>query len=283
MQRTSILLALVSIGLWSFVAFLASSLTSMPALLLVGASLVVGSLVGIGQVRKWFVSWKVLAVGLLGYFVYHLLLFTAYHHAPAIEVSLINYLWPLLIVALSPVFLKNHPLHWNHVLGALAGLAGAALIATGGRFGLEVEHLYGYLLAAGAAFAWACYSLLTKRLPPFSSAAVAGFCLVAGLLALGLFSLDPDAIEIVRGIPLKTWLLVVLIGIGPNGIAFYAWDAALKRGDPRMIGSLSYLTPLLATFNLVWLGKQSFTWVSGAAMGLIVLGAVVGTLLGPKE
>jgi len=42
------------------------------------------------------------------------------------------------------------------------------------------------------------------------------------------------------------------------GGAFYAWDAALKRGDPRVIGALSYLTPLLSTVNLVLLGERGF-------------------------
>lgn len=283
MQRASILLALISISLWSFVAYLASSLTSMPAILLVGTSLLVGSLVGVGRIRDWFISWKVLAVGLLGYFIYHLLLFSAFHYAPAIEVSLMNYLWPLLIVVLAPLLLKDHPLRGHHLLGAGLGFAGAALIVSGGRLGLDAQNLRGYLLAGGAGVAWACYSLLTKRLPPFPTAAVAGFCLVSGVLSLGLFSLNPDALQIVRGVSLREWLLVLLIGLGPNGIAFYAWDAAIKRGDPRVIGSLSYLTPLLAMINLVWLGRQSFTWVSAAAMALILLGAALGTLGGTRK
>jgi drug/metabolite transporter (DMT)-like permease len=62
------------------------------------------------------------------------------------------------------------------------------------------------------------------------------------------------------------------------GGAFYAWDAALKRGDPRVIGALSYLTPLLSTVNLVLLGGKRLSPVAGAAMSLIVAGAVVGSL-----
>jgi drug/metabolite transporter (DMT)-like permease len=62
------------------------------------------------------------------------------------------------------------------------------------------------------------------------------------------------------------------------GGAFYAWDASLKRGDPRVIGALSYLTPLLSTLNLVILGGKRLTAVSAAAMALIVAGAVVGSL-----
>ena len=73
------------------------------------------------------------------------------------------------------------------------------------------------------------------------------------------------------------WLVLALLGLGPMGGAFYAWDAALKRGDPRVIGALSYLTPLLSTLNLVLLGGKRMSPIAGIAMSLIVAGAVVGS------
>ena len=53
---------------------------------------------------------------------------------------------------------------------------------------------------------------------------------------------------------------------------------ALKRGDPRIIGSLAYLTPLTSTLILIVLGGRSLTWVSALAMLLIVAGAMLGSL-----
>jgi drug/metabolite transporter (DMT)-like permease len=61
------------------------------------------------------------------------------------------------------------------------------------------------------------------------------------------------------------------------GLAFFTWDAALKRGDPRIIGSLTYLTPLLSTLILVVIGGQPLSPVTGLAMLLIVSGAVLGS------
>jgi drug/metabolite transporter (DMT)-like permease len=52
----------------------------------------------------------------------------------------------------------------------------------------------------------------------------------------------------------------------------------MKRGDPRVIGALAYLTPLLSTLLLVLVGGGRFTPLAGCAMGLIVAGAVVGSL-----
>ncbi len=49
----------------------------------------------------------------------------------------------------------------------------------------------------------------------------------------------------------RDMLLIALLGLGPLGGAFFLWDAALKRGDARQIGVLSFLTPLLSTLTPV--------------------------------
>jgi drug/metabolite transporter (DMT)-like permease len=275
----SILLALASIAIWSSLAFLNSRVNSLPPFLSVGIALCAGGLVGLFKIREWRVPLRTFAVGVGGIFGYHALLFCAFRMAPAVEVNLINYLWPLLIVLLSPVILKGFRLGPRHVLGATLGLAGAFLIASGGALGFDPSALPGYLLAAAAALVWACYSLLTKRLPPFSTGAVGGFCLASGALSLACYAGG----LVVAGSPFPAirpveWAYLAVLGIGPMGGAFYAWDAALKRGDPRVIGSLSYLTPLLSTLILVFLGGKEFSLVAGIAMSLIVAGAVVGSL-----
>jgi drug/metabolite transporter (DMT)-like permease len=274
------LLALLSIVVWSSLAFLNSRVNALPPFLSVGVALCVGGLVGLARAREWRVPLRTFAVGVGGIFGYHALLFAAFRISPAVEVNLINYLWPLLIVLLSPLILKGFKLGPRHVAGALLGLAGAALIATGGSLRPDAAYLPGYLLAAAAALAWACYSLLTKRLPPFPTGAVGGFCLASGILSLGVYFLELAASPGSRPPTLEAldWLFLVLLGLGPMGGAFYAWDAALKRGDPRVIGALSYLTPLLSTLNLVLLGGKSLSPIAIVAMSLIVAGAALGSL-----
>ena len=273
------LLALLSIVVWSSLALLNTRVNSLPSFLSVGVALCVGGLVGIVKAKEWRVPLRTFAVGVGGIFGYHALLFAAFRIAPSVEVNLINYLWPLLIVMLSPLYLKGFRLGPRHIAGAMLGLSGAALIVSGGRLGLDAAYLPGYLLAAAAAVAWASYSLLTKRLPPFPTGAVGGFCLVSGALSLGVYALGGLASTVARAPALQPldWLFLALLGIGPMGGGFYAWDAALKRGDPRVIGALSYLTPLLSTLNLVLLGGKKLSALAIAAMSLIVAGAVVGS------
>lgn len=269
--------ALLTVFLWSFLGYLGASVTHIPPFLVVGVALCVSGLVSMIRLRDWRVPVITLLVGIGGIFGYHFLYFSAFQFAPAVEANLMNYLWPLLIVLLSPVYLSYYTLQANHLVGALMGLCGAALIITGGRLSLDLANLWGYILAAGAAFVWASYSLLTKRLPPFPTGAVGAFCLASGLLSLGAYLIAGATIPF-SYLSQTDWIYLLLLGAGPMGAAFFTWDAALKRGDPRIIGSLAYLTPLTSTIVLVLVGGYTINWVSIVAMGLIVGGAVIGSM-----
>ena len=59
--------------------------------------------------------------------------------------------------------------------------------------------------------------------------------------------------------------------------ASYVWDRALKRRDPRTIGTLAYLTPLASTSLIALFGGGRLGASSAVGARLIVDGAVVGT------
>ena len=62
--------------------------------------------------------------------------------------------------------------------------------------------------------------------------AIGLFGLVSGLLSLLChWALEPS-VQLHAG----DWALVVAMGLGPLGAAFFLWDRALKLGDPRQIG-----------------------------------------------
>jgi drug/metabolite transporter (DMT)-like permease len=278
---TSLLLAFTAILIWSTLALFSSQLTHVSPFLVLGVALMLSGSFSLVRRSAWRIPLTTLAVGVGGIFGYHFLYFSAMARAPAVEASLINYLWPLLIVVLSPLVLVGYHLRPRHVLGALLGLAGAGLIATSassaGPLSLRLEYLSGYVMMAGAALIWALYSLLTKRVPHFSTESVAAFCAVSGLLALSFYWLSGGSLTQVQALSAHDWLVIVLCGLGPMGAAFFFWDAALKRGDPRRIGSLAYLTPLLSTLNLVIFARLPLSPVSFVAMLLIISGALVGT------
>jgi drug/metabolite transporter (DMT)-like permease len=265
----------MAIVLWSSLASLGTYTQRLPPFLVTAIALAVGALLSIRHVVLWRVPLKTFGIGLAGIFGYHCLLFTAFRTAPALEANLLNYLWPLLIVLLSPVF-KLGQLRWPHILASLFGFAGAALIVTKGAFQLPDSLPAGYLFAIAAAFTWAGYSLLTRKLANVPNAAVGGFCLGSALLAAVSHWLFETP---VTPSP-REWLALLAMGIGPLGLAFFFWNIAMKTADPRQVGALSYLTPLLSTLLLAITGLGSMNATSWLAAALILTGALIGSLAG---
>src|SRR5690349_781075 len=101
------LYASAAIALWATLALLGTYLTKIPPFLLVGVALTIGSGCGLPWVREWKIPLSTLGLGVYGLFGFHFFLFMALRNAPPLEANLINYLWPLLIVVLSPLFLKG--------------------------------------------------------------------------------------------------------------------------------------------------------------------------------
>jgi drug/metabolite transporter (DMT)-like permease len=179
----------------------------------------------------------------------------------------------MIMVLLTPVFFSSK-LRWYHYSGAALAAIGSVVLVSGNGLELKVENLKGYLLAFGAALSWPLYSLVKKKMGEVSIWSVGGFCLGAGLLCLLTHAwIEP---RVVLQWHDARW--IIFMGLGPFGLAFYAWDMAMNRGDARLIGALSYLTPVLSTLGLVFFAGQNFSSASLIAMFLIIGGASAGLL-----
>ena len=267
------LYALGAIALWATLATLGVALSQVPAFALTGLALIIGSVPTWGHWRQWRVSRAALALGVYGLFGFHFLLFIALRHAPPVQANLVNYLWPLFIVVLAPLLLPGVRLRLAHVLASGLGFLGAGLAILGGH-SLEAAWAWGYLPAMGSALIWATFSLGSRRMAQsgkgFPTAALGLFGLISGLLALGCHVwLEPPL-----HLGLRDGLLIVVMGLGPLGGAFLLWDRALKLGDPRTIGVLSYLTPLASTLLLIAVTGRALTvWIGLAAV--LIVGAAL--------
>ena len=269
------LAALGAVILWASLAALGSLLSDIPPFLLTGIGLLIGSLISLPvagfQIRKLVVKPRVLLLGVYGLFGYHAALFAALQNAPPVQANLVNYLWPLLIVVLAPLFFKAERLTLRKSVAALAGFVGAGLaILSGSQItgGLEIGYLYGLL----AALIWSTYSLGTKRIGDFPTAGVGLFGLVAGVLALAAHLIFEERVAI----ELADWPLLVALGLGALGGAFYLWDYALKRGDAQRIGLIAFITPLLSTLALVLVTGSQPSGILLIAAALIFGGAWLG-------
>jgi drug/metabolite transporter (DMT)-like permease len=213
--------------------------------------------------------WPAFALAVLALFGYHALYFIAFRHAPAVEANLINYLWPLLIVVFS-AFLPGVRLLPAQLLGTTLALVGVVvMISRGQRLSANAAYVPGYLAAAGAALTWSTYSVLNRRFHAVPSAAIGGVCLVVAAVA-GLTHL---CIESTVMPSRMQWMILILMGLGPVGVAFRLWDRGTKRGDIALLGTLSYTAPLLSTMLLLLGGRVEAHWTQGLAVTLLLVGA----------
>ncbi len=270
----------VAILLWSSLALLTTATAGVPPFELLAlsfamafaASLVVlatGGRRSLRRLRQPVAAW---ALGFCGIFFYHALYFVALKAAPPAEASLVAYLWPLLIVLLSAA-LPNERLHGRQVLGAMLGLAGTALVLRQGRHEAGSAPLLGYAAAAGCAFVWSGYSVLNRRFASVPSELIGGVCGLVAVAGLAChLALEPTIWP--GG---AQWAAILLLGLGPVGLAFFAWDHATKHGQLATLGTLSYLAPLLSTLLLIATGRTSASLAVAAAAALITGGAAIAT------
>jgi drug/metabolite transporter (DMT)-like permease len=268
----------LAIASWALLALFTVWSDPVPPFLLNTICFSIGGTLGLiytwrttGLRRLATIPLRLYAFGTLGLFGYHALYFSALRNAPAAEAGLIAYLWPLLIVVGSGL-LPGETVRRGHLLGALVGFTGAALIITGGGLGLQWEFLPGYLLALLCALTWSSYSVLSRLVGDTPTQTVAVFCLASAALSLPLHLAFE---ETVLPIDLRGWLAVILLGVGPVGLAFFVWDIGVKRGDIQLLGAASYAAPLLSTLVLVGVGTAPFTATLAVAALLVTSGAVL--------
>ncbi|MEW6026330.1 MAG: DMT family transporter [Planctomycetota bacterium] len=271
-ELKSFIAAAGAILMWSFTALLTVKLPDVPSLFLTGATLFLGGLVSLPWMRAWTWNIRFILAGTVAVFFYELFLYTALRASPCIECNMINYLWPLLIVLLSPLFDSRVRLKWFHIAGGFIGFAGAVIAIYNPSGGISTVFYWGYLLALAAAIIWAFYSLYMKRFGNISAWTMGLVCLISGTLALIGSAIAGETVRLSRA----DGLIIGLIGIGPLGLSFCLWNYAMRNADPRKIGTFSYLAPVLSTFWLSLGTGRALDVGLVIALILVVLGAILG-------
>ena len=194
-----------------------------------------------------------LALGIYGLFGYHALYFAALKLAPPAEAHLLSSLWALFTVLFSGL-LPGHRLRINHVLGALLGLAAAALLVwstSSARTSGATSSRLGFAFALGCALVWSSYSVASRLLADVPSESLAVSCLATAVLAFVcsvLFETMDGAGRARRpGSPCGP-------RPGPVGAAFLLWDIGMKQGDTSAARRAVLRLALISTGLLVVLG-----------------------------
>lgn len=272
-------IGLVAIMLWAALALLTVHANGIPSFELLSltfgvaflaglAALAMGGRERLAELRQPAAPWLTAFVGI---FLYHALYFFALSAAPAAQASLIAYLWPLLIVLLSTLA-AGQRLRPAHLIGAILGLAGTFSLFLGKNTdAISTGATMGYLAAFGCAFVWSGYSVANRKYGATPSGMLVGVCgaiAVAGAICHLIF----EATVAPNG---GQWFAIIALGLGPTGLAFFAWDHATKHGNLPLLGALSYLAPLVSTLLLIVTGQAESSLAIIVAALLIIGGAAI--------
>lgn len=230
---------------------------------------------GIRFARQSGFAW---AIGVVGLFGYHFAYFKAMTLAPAVEVSLLAYLWPLFIVLFSAM-LPGESLRMQHLAGAVLALFGCWLLIGRNSSGFSADKLDGYLVAFACALIWSSYSVLSRLVKTVPTDAVGWFCGATAMLGwvchlIWEQTVWPDT--------WSQWVGVIGLGLGPVGVAFFTWDYGVKHGNIQLLGTLSYSAPLISVVLLIFAGFGELTSAVITASVLIVLGSLVAAKAGNR-
>ena len=277
-RNRATLIGFTAILSWGLLALFTIGAQPVPPLQMNAVTFGIGGIIGLvwtvfgagfGVLRR--VPLRVYAFGTLGLFGANLLYFGAMFLAPMAETGLIGYLWPLFIVLLSGL-LPGERLGRLHIAGATLAFAGAALMVLRGGVSLPAQALPGFALAFLFALTWAGYSVGSRRFGDQPTAAVTVYFIAGAVLS----ALTHLAFETTVWPGTTTgWASLILLGIGPIGLSYFAWDIGMKHGNIQLLGVASYAAPLLSTLALIGAGIAPLSPILGVAACLIAGGAVL--------
>ena len=215
--------------------------------------------------------------GLCGICLYYLLENIALTYTMASNVGVIISVAPFFTAILSRLFLKSEgKLRANFFIGFVVAMAGVALISFNG-FKLELNPM-GDLLAVLAAFVWACYSILTRKISSFGCPVVLTtrrtffYGILFMVPALFLFDFEVGLERFAD----TTYLLNILyLGLGASALCFVTWNLAVKALGAVRTSVYIYMVPVITVVTSVLVLKEPVTWVS--IMGTVL--AVAGLFL----
>ncbi|EPH0541620.1 aromatic amino acid DMT transporter YddG [Serratia marcescens] len=221
--------------------------------------LIVGSLL--------FVSYEICLSLSLGY---------ANTRLQAIEVGMINYLWPCFTVLMA-LALNGQKAKWWLLPGLLLSLFGIGWIMSGEGGWSPAQMLanvrsnpLSYGLAFSGAVIWALYCNLTKKIAQGSN----GVVLFIVLTALALWLKYAFSAE--SGMQFSAGVTVTLLCAGvAMGAGYAAWNVGILHGNMTLLATVSYFTPVLSAVFAALVLHTSLTVNFWQGVAMVTLGSLI--------
>lgn len=283
MNRTSLILALSVVLMWSTVATafkLTLSLISPLQMLwiAVATTFAILSVATVAQ-RKLSLARQYmkespgyfLLLALLNPTLYYLILFAAYDMLPAQQAQALNYTWAVVLSILAVPFL-GQKFTLKNVISILLAYGGVLVIATQGNLlALDFKNPLGVMLGLGSSVFFAGYWILNTRKPRDA--------VVSLLLCFGLSLPILSVLMLVQGeVTVMPWQAVaggIYIGTFEMGFAFLLWMQAMRMTDnTAQLSNLVYLAPPLSLILLATIAEEP-VMVSTIIGLILIIGGVL--------
>ena len=214
------------------------------------------------------------AAGLCGICLYYLLENIALTYTMASNVGVIISVAPFFTAVLSHVFLKTEEkLKVQFFVGFLIAMIGICLISFNGK-DLELNRI-GDILAVAAAFVWAVYSLLTRKISNYgwNTIGITRKIFTYGILFMlpfiYVFDFNLDVQKVIKP---KYALNLIYLGLGASALCFVTWNYAVGVLGTVKTSVYIYIVPVITVVTSVIVLKEKITWIAAIGIGLTLIG-----------
>jgi len=218
--------------------------------------------------------------GFLNPFLYYIILLKAYSLLPAQIAQPLNYTWPIMLVLLSVIFLKQK-LSWKDGLAIFISFTGVILISSQGDipFTKSINEPLGVILAIGSSLIWASFwiiNLKDKRPELEKIAWNFFFGAVFATLYIVLFDKFPKW--------QTAWLPAIYVGLTEMAVAFVFWLTALANTENNArISNMVYISPFLALVFIHLILGEKIYFTTPVGLAFIVTGIFYQQLAGRRR
>lgn len=222
-----------------------------------------------------FKDWIYLSIlGLLGTYIYYLFLYLGYSKATGMEVLVIQYTWPILIVVFS-VFILKEKLNINKIAAIILGFAGVIIVLTKGNFNsINVSNGSVITLVGAGAACFALFSVLSKNIGKEPLGVVTVYFFTATLASFISMQYFSDF-----ALPSGSEIIPVLVnGILVNGFSYLFWLLALRSTEASWLAPFVFITPVLSAIYLIVFFYEPFSTAYGIGLIFVVIGGLVNSI-----
>ena len=226
--------------------------------------------------QSWADEGLFFLLGFLGGTLYFVAENTAIKYSYVNNVAFIVCTAPLLTMLLAFFFIKSVKATVPLVLGSVTALAGVGMVIYNGHFVLQLNPL-GDMLALTAAFSWAVYSMLIKKVSTrYNASFITRKVFFYGIVTvLPLFLFKPWHFALEGLLQPTVGLNLLFLSIVASFLCFLWWNAAVKKIGVLSTSNYIYLNPVTTVLASALILDEPMTFMAYVGSALILVGVYV--------